>query len=88
LSQAEVAKCIHRITSILVKVREHIAETLRAWAKFNDQGGDIAYFSDISDRKADEAIDSIRDAFRDLLGFEQKLVSMRKNCKIWARTVI
>lgn len=72
---------------ILVKLHEHTAETNRAWVKFNNLYGDIAYFSDLSDRAADEAINSIRDTFEDLLGLEKKLISMQESCNLWAKTV-
>lgn len=87
MGRVELSECIRRITTILVKLREHIAETSRAWAKFSNAHGDIAYFHDLSDPIADEAIASMRGTFTDLLGFEQKIGSMEENCRVWAKMV-
>lgn len=87
LSQKELSETTRRITTLLVRLREQLAETNRAWTKFIGKHGDIAYFSDLSDRMAGEAIDSLRDNFEDLVGFEQKISSMEETCRIWARTV-
>lgn len=75
------------MTTLILKLREQLSETIRAWAKFSGEHGDIAYFSDLSNCIADEATDGMRDAFKDLLDFEQKVMSMEELCKMWARTV-
>lgn len=87
LSQVKLSEYVHRMTNILVKLREFLAEINRAWSKFSGKHGDIAYFSDLADRLADEAISNMRDDFESLIGLEQKICSMEKSCQILAKKV-
>jgi hypothetical protein len=87
LSHTQLADCVTRITMLIIRLRDVLSETIRAWTKFNGPHGDIAYFSDLTNERAVAAIANIRDAFEDLTGLEQKLKSMESCCKELAEAV-
>ena len=87
LSDKELFACITHMKQLVRQLRAHLSKTTWVWTQFEGVHGDIAYFSDLSDLMATVAIDGIRDAFTDLMSFEEQLVFMEESCKEAAKTV-
>ena len=70
---------------LLHHIQERLSQTIRAWERFDDTGGDINYFSDLSGTYATVHIDRIRESFDELKELGSKLmyldVSFRGNMR-------
>lgn len=70
---------------LLQHLQERLSQTIRAWDRFDDTGGDINYFSDLSGTYATVHIERIRESFDELKDLGSTLihldVSIRENMR-------
>lgn len=70
---------------LLQHLQERLSQTIRAWDRFDDTGGDINYFSDLSGTYATVHIERIRESFDELKDLGSILihldVSIRENMR-------
>ncbi|KAF2740543.1 hypothetical protein EJ04DRAFT_559065 [Polyplosphaeria fusca] len=54
---------------------------IRAWERFNAQGGDVKYFSDLPHAHARLHLDNIKETFEEFKSLEYRLNSLEKSCQ-------
>jgi hypothetical protein len=87
LSHEKLYDINSQIMEFIRKLRGYLCRAIGIWSQFSGTYGDIAYFEDLQNHIAAEALSRIRKSFDDLARLEQKLRLLEESCKESAKTV-